>query len=672
MGLIDWVRPLQGTDSRREFSTGNTLPLVGVPRGLTYFTAQTGETGFAFDRQGAKLSGIRCTHMPSPWMNDFGHFDILPTVGAMAATPDGRASGYFVERATFAPNYFEADLLRYWTKVRLSATRACAVMEFVYPPDAGDRAAIVLQSGDGPHGSSEFRVDTSGGKVRIVGKAGVNHAGVAGDFANFFVIEVDNAEAVGTGALDGKSVSEGPATASGPRAGVFVQIKPTGTVVLRIGTSFISHDQAKANLVREVGTRSLDDVKAAAGKLWESWLGRVQADGGSDAERQCLYSAMYRVGLFPMAMHEFDDSGKPIHYSPYTGKTHTGVLYTNNGFWDTYRTVYPLLGLIDREGFGEIIEGFLQAYRQGGWLPRWASPGYRDCMIGSHGDVMIAEAVNRGIEGFDYKEAYEAIRKNAFEAPNRPGVYGRASLMDYHRLGYTPDEGGKYAVSWTLDNAHCDWCIATVARKIGRNDDFDVLMKRSQNYKNVWHPQSRFMRPKKLDGSWAEPWSEFGWGGCYVEGGPWQHSLHVPHDPQGLADLHGGVDKLVERIDEMLARSARFETGHYGGEIHEMTEMAKAVDASGASFGQYAQSNQPVHAFLWLPAQLGRADVTATHVRRVMQNLYTPTHLPGDEDNGEMSAWYVLGAMNRYPACAGSGEMVEAPVNVFDQVRVKN
>lgn len=664
------VRPLQGADSRREYSTGNTLPLVGVPRGLTYFTPQTSDRDFAFDRQGAKVAGFRATHMPSPWMNDFGHFDIMPVVGEVRATAAGRASAYRVNTARSAPHYFATELLRYNVGVRMTATRACGVFEFAFPDDVGGRANVVIQAGRAPHGDSAIRIERDAGRTLVVGRSGANHGGVAGEFACHFVIEICNADVVGNGVIDGQGLYDGSEQIVAKQAGVYVRLKPKGKVEVRVGTSFIDAEQAKLNLTREVGERAFDDVFRDGDAAWERWLGRVQADGGSESDRVCLYTALYRVGLFPMAMHEFDEQGKPRHYSPYDGRIHSGVAYTNNGFWDTYRTVYPLLSLIDREGFGEIVEGFLQAYRQGGWLPRWCSPGYRDCMIGSHADIVIAEAVAHGIEGFDVQEAYEAIRKSAFVQPDRPGVYGRAALDDYIRLGYVPNEAAKYSVSWTLDNAHCDWCIAQVATKLGRTDDAAMLMKRTKSYRHLWHAESRLMRPKNADGSWTEPWSEFAWGGPYVEGGPWQHSMHVPHDLPGLAELHGGRAELIERIEEMLTMPAHFDIGHYGEEIHEMTEMALALDADGNSFGQYAQSNQPVHAFLWIPAAFGMPDVTAKHVRRVMRSLYTPERLPGDEDNGEMSAWYVLGAMNKFPACAGSGTFVEAPVNVFDQVRI--
>jgi predicted alpha-1,2-mannosidase len=466
--------------------------------------------------------------------------------------------------------------------------------------------------------------------------------------------------ATDTGTIGPKSVGEGR-TARGDRAGVYVRFSRAGgrngaTVEVQVATSFISHEQAMLNMEREVGGKSFETVVQECGRDWERWLSRVRPRGGSERELQVLYSCLYRVGLFPTPLHEFDRVNKPVHRSPYDGSVRPGVLYTNQGLWDAYRTVYPLLAAIDRTGYGEIIEGFLEGYRQSGWFPRWPSPGLRQCMIGSHGDVIVAEAVAAGIKGFDYAEAYDAIRKNAYVHSDDPRL-GRHALNDYLTLGYVPGDTAAESVCWTLDNAHCDWCIAQVARHLGHEQDAADLLRRSRNYRNLWHPLSRLMRPRNSDGSWTEPWREFEWGGAYVEGGPWQHSLHVPHDPVGLAELHGGAEALLDRVDEMFSLPPTYERGTYWEEIHEMTEVALAADEQGRSFGQYAHSNQPVHNYLFLAAALGQPHRSIGHIERVMRAMYTPTTFPGDEDNGEMSAWYLLCAAGRVPACPGSGRL---------------
>ncbi len=659
------INPLQGTDSRRAFSTGNTYPAVGAPRAMTYWTAQTSDGRFIFDRQEPKLCGIRATHSPSPWMGDYGHFDIFPAVGEIGALPCDRASPYSREDAVFRPHLCELSIDRYGSRVRLAATSRCAALEVQFP--AGAEGAIVVQTGKADELTlGDIWVSNRADGCEMLGVSYSNHGGCPEGYGCYFVVRFDAAPTE-YGVLTGHGVARGESNHRSPRAGAYARFS-SARVRLRIGTSFIDHEQARRNLAQEVGDRDLDAVSREAEQQWAEWLGRVEAAGGSPGDRVCLATAMYRAGMFPMTGHELDDQLRPRHRSPYDGGLHSGVLYTNNGFWDTHRTLYPLLGLIDPAGYGEIVEGFLQAYRQAGWLPKWASPGYRDCMVGTHSDAVIAEAIARGIPGFDREEAFEAIQQNAACRSDSPERYGRLGLADYERLGFVPAEAAPYSVSRTLDFAYSDWCVARAAEALGRESAAERFYQRSQNYRQLWDPQTRFMRPKSRDGDWAPGWDEFAWGGAYIESGPWQHAFSVPHDPRGLASLLGGVDALIGRLDQMLATPPTYGTGSYETTIHEMTEMALATDQDGESFGQYAHSNQPVHGCLWLPAALGRPEWTSRQVERVLRGLYTPETLPGDEDNGEMSAWYILAAAGCFPLCSGSGQMVHAPVGVFERV----
>jgi predicted alpha-1,2-mannosidase len=547
-------------------------------------------------------------------------------------------------------------------------------MQFDYPPDAGDEAAIVVQTGQtSPTAANlgEIQVVQRGSVIRLRGKAMASSGGTPDNFACYFVMEIEGGDYIDHALLHTHGFVHGQDALLAPRAGVCLTLHPRGPVVVRVATSFISHDQAHLNLHRELAGRGLVEVSEEAGRLWDRWLGRVQADGGSESDRRTLYSCLYRVGLWPMSMHELDSSGQWRHYSPHTGGVHPGLLVTNNGFWDTYRTVYPLLRLIDPVGFGQIMEGWLAHHREGGWMSRWASPGYRECMIGTHSDAIVSEAILGGIGGFDHDEAYEAVRRHAFEPAEGHRRYGRQALREYLDLGYVPYESVESALSWTLDNAHCDWCLGRIAQKLGRHDDARSLLARGQNYRHVWDPGTQFFRPRLRDGQWVEPFGEFQWGYGYVEGGPWQYRFQVPHDPQGLAELMGGTDALLAKLEAMLSAPPRFNVGRYGREVHEMTSLSMAVDASGRSFGQYAHSNQPVHAFLLLPAVLGRPEWTARQVERVMRGLYSPDTFPGDEDNGEMAAWYVLGALGRVSPCPGSGVSVDVPVRVFDRCVAK-
>ncbi len=650
------VNPLQGTASDRQFSRGNTYPAVGRPRGMTYWTPQTSAGTFIFDRRLPRLAGIRATHSPSPWMGDFGHFDITPVLGPIRPTPEARAAAYAVADAAFAPHRFTTRLIGPQIGLDLTATCRCAVMRFCFPADVGDDAALIFQAGNSPSDAASSAAISDDGRT-VVGVSRASFGGTAVGFGCHYVAEVSGAEVLGCGCLTAKGVEDDRAMVQDRRAGVYVRLRPKAAdaeaVTVRIATSFISEAQARRNLRGEVGGRTLEAVADATADAWNGWLEKASCPGADDGTRVRFYSAMYRVGLFPMRMHEPDEDGRPQHYSPYDGRVHPGVLYTNNGFWDTHRTVYPLLGLIDPAGFGEIVEGFLAAYREGGWLPKWASPGYRDCMVGTHLDSVIAEAIARDIPGFDRAEAYAAIRKNAFEPGDPGGRWGRLGLQSYVDHGYVSDDV-PHSVCRTLDFAYCDWCIAQVAQHLGRVEDAKVLRPRSQNYQNLWHAGSGFMRPRKANGDWVEPWSEWNWAEAYIEGGPWQHSWTVPHDLDGLAALAGGRKALADKLEQLFATPPRFGIGSYPEEIHEMSEMALARDARGQTFGQYAHSNQPSHGVLWQLLALGRHEFANTQIARVCRDLYTPEDLPGDEDNGEMSAWYLLTYLGRPRPCPGA------------------
>ena len=311
-----------------------------------------------------------------------------------------------------------------------------------------------------------------------------------------------------------------------------------------------------------------------------------------------------------------------------------------------HRTLLPLLSIIAPDLLGEMIEGWVNAYREGGWLPSWASPGYRTCMVGSHSNVVIADAYAKGIRNFDVAAAYEAIRQDALTEPPSEAV-GRAGIGDYIRLGYVPSDRVSHSVARTTDYAHCDFALGNLARALGHTDDAKRFTGRALNYRHVFDPATGFLRGRNADGTWRDAFNEFSWSHDYIEGSAWQHTWAVQHDAAGLIQLMGGPDAFVAKLDRMLALPPRFETGDYPGEIHEMTEMAAA------DFGQYAHSNQPVHHALYLYTSAGRPDRTQFWVRRIIDELYTPDRFPGDEDNGEMSAWYILSTLGLFPLTVG-------------------
>ncbi|HSI85631.1 MAG TPA: glycoside hydrolase family 92 protein, partial [Candidatus Methylacidiphilales bacterium] len=376
-----------------------------------------------------------------------------------------------------------------------------------------------------------------------------------------------------------------------------------------------------------------------------------------------------RTLLFPRQLEEIDLDGRAVHYSPYDGGIHSGPLCTDNGFWDTHRTVYPFLAKAYPDKLVPLLEGWLNASREADWTPKWPSPGPKACMIGTHFDAVVADAVARGITGWDIEAVFPYLWKNA-TVPSDDGCYGREGLEDYLRLGYVPVDRHRYSVSATLDYAYEDFCVMQVARYLGREKEAAILKPRTFNYRNVFDSGTGFMRERLSDGSWKHPFEEFRWGGGYIEGGPWQHSFNVPHDVPGLAGLHGGSQALCDKLDRMFALPPKFEVGHYGFEIHEMTEMAVAghegpSHAAGLpGFGQYSHSNQPVHGNLFLYALNGQPEKTAHWVRRVCDELYSPDILPGDEDNGEMCAWYVMAHLGSFPYCPGAADeaQFEPPV----------
>jgi predicted alpha-1,2-mannosidase len=358
-----------------------------------------------------------------------------------------------------------------------------------------------------------------------------------------------------------------------------------------------------------------------------------------------------------------------VHYSPWSGRIEKGVAYTDTGLWDTFRTQFPLLSIAYPDIYGEIAEGWLNAYREGGWLTHWPNPGGFRSMPGNFADNMIADAMVKGIKGFDYKTAYEALRKDAFVNPvsqNGEPVGGKAAFDKYLRLGYVPARQSEYWVSMTLDYAYNDWCVAQAAKLVGRTDDYRALMQRSQNYKNLWDASSGFMRSKDEAGNWSERnFDEYAWGGGYAESGPWQASWSVQHDALGLADLVGGPAAFGRKLDDLFTHPPIFKTGTYNGVIHEMIEFVAV------GMGQYGACNQPSFHLPYLYAGIGQPWKTEYWTRRACRELFNagPDGFSGDDDNGSNSSWYLLSAMGIYPLTPGHPSYVLTSPE-FDSVKI--
>jgi predicted alpha-1,2-mannosidase len=634
--LLDLVSPLQGTDSAPDFSRGNTLPLVCTPWPMTAWTLQTGTGRWAFRWSDAKIQGIRATHQPSPWMGDHGHFTLLPQTGERLMEATERAAGYRKEDLVVRPDYLSVSLVRYGCRVELVPTERCCKMRFHF--------------GEARHGRVIVDCFDSRGALRIAhdgrlvfGSSAANDGGVPDNFRLTFCLRLS----VPVKAVHGSS--SGSSGESGFLGAIEFDIPAGGVVECDVSTSYLGEGQAALNLDREIGSRSFEGIRATAADRWESLLSTVKISGHSERARRTFYSCFYRTLTFPQMMHEQNGEGETVHYSPYNGSKRPGVLYAGHGFWDCYRTLYPLYAILFPERYADILRGWMNACQEGGWYPRWPSPGYRVCMLSTQADVVFADAAVKGVGGFDLAEAYEGLRRHAFEHVDIDAGYGRPGLRDYIHYGFLPADHHRQSVAATLDNAHCDYCLSQIARLLGKKKEAGELLRRSRSFMNLFDPAVGFMRPRNSDGSWVEPFLEFQWGGAYVEGGAWQTSWGVPHDPTGLIHLHGGKKKFLARLNRMFTTPAHFTTGSYRSEIHEMTEMAMA------SLGQYAHSNQPVHHVLYLFDEAGAPHLTDHWVHRILNEHYNPDPggFPGDEDNGEMSAWFVLSALGIFPLCPG-------------------
>lgn len=654
--LTDYANPEQGSDSVHAFSNGNTSPWIAAPFGMTHWAPQT-EVGPRFYKSTARqLQGIRATHQPSPWIGDYGHFLVMPQVGPRLFSVGRRPSVFRRADTTIRPHLFETFLGRYRTQLAVTATERCACFRFGFPSD--EKGRVILE---GIEGASWFDVSDDG---RVTGWTRGNSGGVPEGFACYVYGEID-AEVSGATRFVGEEAYGGDG--EGDRVGIAIDLAAGGEVTFRVATSFIGVDQAKRNFDREVSGRSFEALADANRDVWEERLGRIAIDGATDRQKQIFYSCLYRTQLFPRIWHEPDETGNPIHYSPYDGQVHEGVLYADNGFWDTHRTVYALMSILDRPRLSEMLQGWTNAAAEGGWFPKWSSPGYRACMIGTHLDSVVADAYLKGARDFDIERAYAAMLRDATEVGNESGSYGRAGIEAYDALGYVPCDEYDHAASRTMDHAYNDFCVAEVARELGKTADAERFGRRALNYRNTFDRETGFARGRKRDGSFDAPFDEFAWGGAYIEGSAWQCTWAVPHDPRGLAEMMGGREACLAKLDRMFELEPRFDIGTYAREIHEMTEMA-AVD-----FGQYAHSNQPVHHVPYLYTALGAPVKTQYWVRRVLNELYGPgpaDGFAGDEDNGEMSAWYVFGALGFYPLCPGKPQYaLGAPL--FEQASIQ-
>ena len=649
--LVDFVNPLMGTDSDYSLSNGNTYPAIALPWGMNFWTPQTGDmgNGWCYTYDAKKIRGIKQTHQPSPWINDYAAFSLMAVTGDLKFKEDERAS-WFSHKAESKPNYYKVYLADYDVSVEITPTERAAVFRFTFPEN--ESSYILL---DGFFKGSEVTILPK--ERKIIGYCRNNSGGVPDNFHNYFVAEFDKEFEV-THTWNGNKLTKNSKKASGEHVGAVIGFKTQkGEVVhVKVASSFVSPEQAQLNLDREIGTKNFDKVLADAEMAWEKELSRIKVEGGTDDQLKTFYSCLYRVLLFPRKFHEINAKNEVIHYSPYNGKVLPGYMFTDNGFWDTFRAVFPFFTLMYPDINAQIMEGLVNTYKESGWLPEWASPGHRGCMIGSNSASLIADSYLKGIRGYDIETLYEAILKNTKGYNKEIHSVGRYGADYYNELGYVPyDVNINENTARTLEYAYADFCIWKLAQKLGRpQTEIDLFAKRAQNFRNVFDKESGLMRGKNEDGTFQAPFNPLKWGDAFTEGNSLHYTWSVFQDINGLIDLMGGKEKFISTLDGVFEMPPKFDNSYYGGTIHEIREMQIA------NMGNYAHGNQPIQHMIYLYNFAGQPWKAQARVREVMDKLYTPQAdgYCGDEDNGQTSAWYVFSSMGFYPVCPGTDEYV--------------
>lgn len=648
---VEWINPLMGTASKPSLSTGNTYPAIALPWGMNFWMPQTGKMGdgWAYTYDADKIRGFKQTHQPSPWINDYGQFAIMPITGKIRFQEDQRASWFSHKSEIAKPYYYSVYLADHDVTTEITPTERAAMMRFTFPKT--DSAFVVIDALD----KGSF-VKIIPEKNQIIGYTTKNSGGVPENFKNYFIIQFDKP-------ITFKSVwkakelltNELSVTDNHVGAVVGFKISKRGEqVTAKIASSFISFEQAEINL-KEVGNQSFEEVKNLGKGIWNTALSRIAVEGGSVDQTRTFYSCLYRTMLFPRKFYELDAKGKVVHYSPYNGQVLPGYMFTDNGFWDTFRAVFPFFNLMHRNLNSQIMEGLVNAYKESGFLPEWASPGHRDCMIGSNSASLIADAYIKGVRGFDVETLYQAMLKNSENEGPLTSV-GRKGVKYYNDLGYVPyDVKINENAARTLEYAYDDFCIYQLGKALNKPaSELERFAKRSQNYKNLYDPSHKLMRGKNADGNFQSPFNPFKWGDAFTEGNSWHYTWSVFHDIKGLSNLMGGKKEFANMLDSVFVVPPVFDDSYYGFVIHEIREMQIM------NMGNYAHGNQPIQHMPYLYNYAGQPWKSQYWVREVMNKLYQPTPdgYCGDEDNGQTSAWYVFSAMGFYPVCPGTDQYV--------------
>ena len=648
---VEYAMPLMGTQSSFELSTGNTYPAIARPWGMNFWTPQTGKMGdgWQYVYTANKIRGFKQTHQPSPWINDYGQFAIMPVVGAPEFDQDKRASWFSHKSEVVKPYYYKAYLADHDVITELTPTDRAALFRFTFPEN--DHSYIVVDALDN---GSYIKVIPEENK--IIGYSTKNSGGVPENFKNYFIIEFDKRFTYEATFAD-NTLKEGSKEQASSHVGAVIGFKTKkGEIVqAKVASSFISFDQAAINM-KELGNDNFDTLVSKGKQAWNDVLGKIEVEGGTLDQYRTFYSCMYRSLLFPRKFYEIDAAGNVVHYSPYNGEVLPGYMFTDTGFWDTFRALFPFLNLMYPSMNKEMQEGLINTYKESGFFPEWASPGHRGCMVGNNSASILVDAYMKGVKVDDLETMYKGLIHGTENVHPTVSSTGRLGHEYYNKLGYVPyDVKINENAACTLEYAYNDWCIYQIAKELGRpKKELDLYAKRAMNYKNLYDKESKLMRGKNADGTFQSPFSPLKWGDAFTEGNSWHYTWSVFHDPQGLIDLMGGKDSFVMMLDSVFAVPPLFDDSYYGQVIHEIREMQIM------NMGNYAHGNQPIQHMIYLYNYAGQPWKAQYWVRDVMNKMYTPTPdgYCGDEDNGQTSAWYVFSALGFYPVAPGTTQYV--------------
>lgn len=658
------VNPLMGTDSDFSLSHGNTYPAIALPWGMNFWTPQTAglNDGWAYVYDAKKINGFKQTHQPSPWINDYAAFALFPMTGKLETDIQKRASWFSHKAETAMPHYYQVYLADYDVVTEFSPTERAVMFRFTFPET--DSAFVLLDAYDK---GSEIQIFPE--ERKIIGYCRNNHGGVPENFHNYFVAIFDKDFEVIKSWKDGV-LEDDIAYQQGEHVGAVVGFKTQRgeQVHVKVASSFISPEQAMINLTREVADKGFDQVCDEAREVWNKELSRIKVSGGSDEQVKTFYSCLYRTLLFPRKFYELDKDNRIIHYSPYNGEVLPGYMFTDNGFWDTFRAVFPFFNFMYPDLNAKIMEGLVNTFIESGWLPEWASPGHRSCMIGSNSASIITDAYLKGARDFDIEILYDALIKNSNGHHPQIHSVGRYGADYYNSLGFIPyNVGINENTARTLEYAYADFCISKLAKALGKpQEEIDLYAKRAENYLNVYDKENGWMCGRNEDGSFQRPFNPLKWGDAFTEGNSLHYTWSVFHDIQGLIDLMGGNQQFVNKLDTIFAMPPHFDCSYYGFPIHEIREMQIM------NMGNYAHGNQPIQHMVYLYNYAGQPWKAQQKLRLVMDKLYSPypDGYCGDEDNGQTSAWYVFSALGFYPVCPGSNQyVIGAPL--FKNIRIE-